>query len=443
MIRFFKQLYLNDRLFYVLGTCVVLFFSAYAFAPVFWFAIGLLLLSTLLTGLDVFLLFRRSTVLARREVAQVLSLHDTNPVTVYIENRSNQTLRLRLYDELPYQFNRGDFFSKQSLAPGAAIHLRYDLRPVQRGEYAFGNLHLYANTLLGLVSKKESFAAEKKVAVYPSIQQMGRQELAAIQHPSFVQGENKNHRLGQSYEFDQIKQYLPGDDPRHINWKASSTLGEVMINSYEDERSQQVYSLIDKSRVMKMPFNGLTLMDYAINSSLAFSNIVLKKQDKAGLLIFSSGVSTLLKAGRGPLQLKKLLYCLYKEKYDYAEANYEAVYTTVRRNIPNRSLLFLYTNFDSIYALERNIPVLRLLNKNHLLVVVFFENAELETWSKSEAQSLLDIYQLTIAKKLLLEKKQIYKELQKHGIQAIQCPPEQLSTATINKYLELKAKGMI
>lgn len=442
-MRLLKPLYLTDRTFYALGTCVTLFFVSYAWNPVFYLALILLFALALLTFTDLFLLFRATTLSAERQVAAVLSLSDKNGVTIRVKNLSGRNLKISILDEIPYQFDIRDFSIQLPLAKDASETLRYELQPLQRGEYHFGNLHLFVTSSLGLVSKKETIPCAKSVAVYPSIIQMGRQELAAIHHPSFVQGENRNRRLGQSYEFDQIKQYVPGDDPRHINWKASSTLGDVVINSYEDERSQQVYSIIDKSRVMKMPFNGLTLMDYAINSSLAFSNIVLKKQDKAGLMIFSKAVGTFLKAGRGPLHLKKLLYCLYKEKYDYTEGNYEALYTSIRRNIPNRSLLFLYTNFDSIYALERNIPVLRLINKHHLLVVVFFENSELEAWSATEARSLLEIYQLTIAKKLILEKNQVYKELQKHGIQAIKCTPEKLSTTAINKYLELKASGAI
>lgn len=442
-MRLLRPLYLTDRIFYALGTCITLFFVSYAWEPVFYLAVSTLALVTLLTAADLYLLFRVTTVSGERQIAGVLSLSDKNAVTIKVRNLSGRKLQLRIVDEIPHQFEKRDFSIQLNLDKDTQETLRYELQPLQRGEYHFGDLHLFVTSALGLVSKKETVPCARTVAVYPSILQMGRQELAAIQHPSFVQGENRNRRFGQSYEFDQIKQYIPGDDPRHINWKASSTLGDVVVNSYEDERSQQVYSIIDKSRVMKMPFNGLTLMDYAINTSLAFSNIVLKKQDKAGLMIFSKTVGTFLKAGRGPLHLKKILYCLYKEKYDYTEGDYETLYTSIRRNIPNRSLLFLYTNFDSIYALERNIPILRLINKHHLLVVVFFENSELEAWSATEARTLLDIYQLTIAKKLILEKNQVYKELQKHGIQAIKCTPEKLSTTAINKYLELKANGAI
>ena len=94
-------------------------------------------------------------------------------------------------------------------------------------------------------------------------------------------------RIGHSYEFEQIKNYVRGDDYRSINWKATSRRGHLMVNQYEDERAQQVYNIIDKSRSMKMPFNGMSLLDYAINTSLVISNVALQKHDRAGLMTFS------------------------------------------------------------------------------------------------------------------------------------------------------------
>lgn len=440
---FLKSLYLTDRVFYALGVCITLFLVAFLFNPVFYVAVGALGCLVLLVLTDISLLYSRRAITAERTVAQIFSLHDPNTVTIKIANETDLDLRLKIIDEIPYQFNERDFSIKAKIKKGDSTSIRYTVTPTLRGEYMFGNLHIFVSTLVNMVSKKETTYCERPLAVYPSIMQMSQQELIALNHPSFWQGENVNRKRGQSYEFDQIKVYVPGDDTRNINWKASSTQNDIMVNCYEDERSQQVYSIIDKSRAMKMPFKGLTLLDYAINSTLAFSNIVLKKQDKAGLFIFSKNVSAEIKADKGPRHLKKIMYSLYKEKYDYSEANYEALYSTVKRTIPNRSLLFLYTNFDSIYSLERSIPVLRLLNKSHLLVVVFFENSELEDYSKKKAENLLDIYQLTIAKKFIFEKDQILKELYKHGIQGIKCDPEQLSADTINKYLELKSRGAI
>lgn len=442
-MRFYKSLYLTDRFFYFLGVTIFVFFASFLIQPFFYVGLSLLTFCFVLLGADLFLLFKETAISVERTNPAVFSLSDKNKVSLSVKNRSSLDLKLKIIDEIPYQFRERDFSILTSLKEGKTETINYYLKPIVRGEYFFGNINVFVKSSIGLVAKKETSQSTRSVAVYPSILQMKQQELVAMNHPSFTQGENKIRKIGRSYEFDQIKQYVPGDDTRNINWKATSTQNELMVNHYEDERSQQIYSIIDKSRVMKTPFNGLTLVDYAINSSLAFSNIVLKKQDKAGIISFSQKIDTSLKADKGNRHLKKIMYALYKEKYDYSEANYEALYYNIRRSISNRSLLFLYTNFDSIYALERNLPILRMINRYHLLVVVFFENTELKEYSQKNSKTVLDIYQQTIAKKFILEKNQIVKELNKHGIQAIKCAPEDLSANTINKYLELKTTGVI
>ncbi|PCI99031.1 MAG: DUF58 domain-containing protein [Flavobacteriales bacterium] len=441
---FFKSLYLTDRIFYALGITIFCFFSSFFIAPIFYFSLFLLTAIVILLIVDVVLLYGiKNIVEIKREAPAVLSLSDDNFIKINVSNRSNLNLKLKIIDELPYQLGERDFSITLSLKTQESDIIKYTLTPLIRGEYEFGNIHVMISSHLFLIRKKQTALAQFQTAVYPSIIQMKKQALIALNHASFTQGDNKTRKIGKSYEFDQIKEYVSGDDPRNINWKATSRTNELMINHYEEERSQQVYSIIDKSRIMKMPFNGLTLVDYAINSSLALSNIILKKEDKAGIVSFSEKVDTFLKADKSTIQLKKIMHSLYKEKYTYTEANYELLYGRIRRSIPNRSLLFLYTNFDSISSLERVLPVLRMINKYHLLIVIFFENTELDSYANNEAQTVLDIYQQTIAKKFILEKNILVKELKKHGIQAIKCSPEELSLTSINKYLELKSVGVI
>jgi uncharacterized protein (DUF58 family) len=216
-----------------------------------------------------------------------------------------------------------------------------------------------------------------------------------------------------------------------------------MINQYEDEKSQQVYCIIDKSRVMHMPFHGLSLFDYAVNASLVISNIVLGKQDKAGLITFAETPKALVKAERSKTQLRKILDTLYKEKEGAVEANYESMYMTVRNFVNGRSLLFLYTNFESTYALQRVLPQLRKLNDQHLLVVIFFENTEITTRTSEGVETLEDIYTQVTAEQYILTKAQLVQQLKQHGIMSILTKPENLTVTTINKYLELKSRGMI
>jgi uncharacterized protein (DUF58 family) len=283
----------------------------------------------------------------------------------------------------------------------------------------------------------------QNVAVFPSVIQMKKYELMAFARISTFEGIKKVRRLGHSYEFEQIKTYVTGDDIRSINWKATSRRNQLMVNQYEDERSQPIYSIIDKSRSMHMPFNGLSLLDYAINTSLVLSNIALKKHDKAGLVSFSSTIGSTLPAERASNQLKKILAALYNEKSFLLEANYDLLYRAVKNVVKSRSLIFLYTNFESPYAMERALPVLRKINATHLLVVMIFENTELMAYSRREAAFVTDIYTQTMADKLVLEKKHMVMKLKMHGIQTILTRPEDLSINTVNKYLELKARGLI
>lgn len=373
----------------------------------------------------------------------MMSLGDENTVTLKITNDGGFKVFVDIYDEIPYQFQLRNFFLRVELEPGQEETITYHLRPVKRGEYDFGVVNAISSTIIGLVSRRMIIAKPQMVPVFPSIIQMKKYELLAFARISTFEGIKKVRKIGHSYEFEKIRQYNQGDDLRSINWKATSRRNLLMVNQYEDERSQQVYSIIDKSRSMHMPFNGLSLLDYAINTSLVISNIALQKFDKTGLITYSHRIGTTLPAERSELQLKKILNALYHEKPQSFEANFDLLYRAVKNVIHSRSLIFIYLNFESMYAMERALPVLKKINHIHLLVVMIFENTELITYSHKKPNYVSDIYAQTIAQKLLHDKKQIVSKLRKYGIQTILSKPEDLSINTVNKYLELKSRGLI
>ena len=192
-----------------------------------------------------------------------------------------------------------------------------------------------------------------------------------------------------------------------------------------------------------MPFEGLSLLDYAINASLVLSSVALIKEDKAGLITIAERKGAVIPAERRPTQLNKIMEALYKEKTRYLETNMELLYTTVRATLKQRSLVVFFTNFESMAALHRQLPYLKRIAKFHLLVIVFFENTELKKLSQQPAKDVEGIYIKTIAEKFAYEKKLIVKELLRHGIQSILSAPKDLTVNTINRYLELKARQKI
>lgn len=435
---------MTDRFFGLFTAIILTFIVSYSIHFLYPFAIVFFVIGVALLLVDLILLFQNNLqIKIRRRLPKIFSLGDSNKVSIELENRSNSSLDLVVIDELPVQFQIRDFEKRLKLERGESKILSYYLRPVSRGEYSFGGVNVFVSTKLGLAQRRIKHDYPMVVPVYPSIIQMKQYALRAFNRVTNQKGIKKIRRIGHSYEFEQIKNYVKGDDYRSINWKATGRQGNLMVNQYEDERAQQVYCIIDKSRAMKMPFDGLSLMDYAINSTLALTNIALQKNDKAGLVTFSDKIGTTIKAERKANQLNKILNALYKEKERTLEANYELLYHVSRKLINGRSLLLLFTNFESMYALDRMLPILRRMNNLHLLVVVFFDNTEIQDFLEQEVTTMEGIYTQTIAQKFVAEKRAIVQKLKQYGIQAILTRPKDLSINSINKYLELKSRGLI
>ncbi len=444
MIKAIKSIFLTSRLFYALSGVAVLFVLAFFWLPLiylpkilFW-----ILLATFLT--DLILLYRvKRGFDAERIVADKLSNGDENEIRISLKNFYTFPVDLKIFDEAPHQFQRRDVEFNLTLAAGETKIIQYFLRPVKRGEYSFGSVNVMVNSRLSLISRRFKFSADKMVPVYPSYLQMRKYELIAIHHRLTETGIKKIRKIGHNQEFELIKEYVQGDDLRTVNWKATARRSRLMVNQFQDERSQQVYSLIDKSRVMQMPFNGMSLLDYAINACLTISNIAIKKYDKAGLITFQEKVNSVLPAGRLNNQMSAIQESLYRQKTAYMESDFSTLYATVRKTISHRSLLLLFTNFESIYGLQRQLPYLINLNRMHLLVVIFFENTEIKSVIEKKTDDLKEIYLQAVAERFVYEKKLIVKELTKYGIQSILTSPENLTVNTINKYLELKARNLI
>lgn len=443
-MKFIKSLYLHKAFFVYLASASVCFLLSLWIPFLYPIAWVLVLIISILFIVDLFILYRYTKAIkATRLLPDKFSNSDINLVPITILNSYPFTTELDVIDELPIQFQKRDFSYKATVLSNHTLDFNYDVRPVERGEYYFGHLNVYVSSRLKIVKRKYQFQNQQMVAVYPSFVQMQKYDFLAISNQLSAFGLKKIRRIGNTSEFEQIKDYVQGDDFRTVNWKATAKRGQLMVNQYQDEKSQPIYSIIDTGRVMKMPFNGLKLLDYAINSTLAFSNVALKKHDKVGMLTFSKTIESFLPATQKLTYLNVILQRLYNINTQYFDSDYGLLYAQLKRKVTHRSLIILYTNFEHISALKRQLPYLQAISKNHLLVVVLFENTELDTIISEKAEDLQSIYHKTIAEKFSYEKKLMVKELQKYGIQSILTAPEKLTINTINKYLEIKARGLL
>lgn len=440
---FFKSLYFHQRFFVAIFGIAILFLFSYWLPSLYPLVWSLAVLLLILTALDAMIIFLANGITANREVPEKLSNSDDNTIVIKLQNFYRFRVNIGIIDELPIQFQKRDFLKKMKLSPNSKAEYKYSIRPVERGEYTFGKLNVYVSSVLKLIKKREIFDEDQGVKVYPSFFQMQKHDFLAIDKRLSYPGLKKIRRIGHTQEFEQIKEYVIGDDARSINWKATAKQVNLMVNQYQEEKAQPVYSLIDTGRVMKMPFKGLSLLDYSINSSLAFSNVVLKKKDKVGLLSFSGQTGSIIPASSKKTQINLILENLYNIRTDFLDSDFGLLYNRVKRQIHHRSLLMIYTNFEHVKSLKRELPYLKALASVHVVVIIFFENTELEKVTKRKANSLPEIAHKIIAEDFTNEKRLMVKILQQHGIQSLLTRPEDLTINSINKYLEIKARGML
>jgi len=443
MKKLYHSLFLNNRLFYILAAIAVLFVVGF-FVPIFFHISKILLfILALLVVVDAFLLFHKKNGIAvERVLPERLSNGDANKITLHIKSTYSFLSHLSLIEELPYQFQKRDFFFNLKLRSHQDKTLHYHVHPTQRGLYNFGHVNVYASSPLQLATKKYVLGEEKELKCYPSFLKLRDFNFKAFTDATISYGTKKIRRIGHSLEFEQIKEYVSGDDIRTLNWKATAKRNQLMVNQYVEEKSQPVYSIIDKGRAMQMHFNNISLLDYAINATLAISNVILRKHDKAGMLSFSRKLEDIIVAEQRNSQMNLISEALYHINTDFSESDFSSLYAVVKRKITNRSLLILYTNFETMDGLNRQLPYLRALAKNHLLLVVFFKNTELNSVINSKSETIQDVYDTIIAEKFMHEKKSIVSALKKYGIQSVLTEPQNLTGDTINKYLELKSRGL-
>lgn len=442
-MKIFKRLYITNLFFYILlGIAALYVLSAYMQG--FRMVADILIWSwSVVCVWDLLILyFPKNRVLLNRNYPEKLSNGDANPFSLSIKSTFPLTVKVNVLEEFPEQLQLRDNEFFVSIKAHDEKEIRFELTPVTRGTYQFGVCNALVKHL-GLFQRKFVLDEDRAIPCYPSFIQMRKYQLLATTDRLVELGIKRIRKIGSTLEFDHVREYVRGDEYKHMNWKASAKHSKLMVNQFQEEKSQPIYSFIDTGRAMRMPFNEMTLLDYAINATLVLSNAAILKQDRAGMLTFSKEINNHVPAEKRNNQIRKISDVLYGVSTLFEESEFGNLYAFARQHINKRSLIFMYTNFETLDALHRQLPYLRMLRKSHIVVVVVFKNTELVDMAKEPASTISDIYNKIIAEKFVYEKQLIIQELNRNGLQTIYTNPADLSINSINKYLEIKARGLI
>ncbi|MHB9024412.1 MAG: DUF58 domain-containing protein [Armatimonadota bacterium] len=424
----------------IAGLCLM---AAPLYPPLLPAAIGLDVLLAVLLVADAALLRRAMTVTARREHEDILSLGASNLVTLLVENPTPFTFRLTLRDALPDSFESAEYTGAGKLAPYATFQLAYHITPLQRGEYRFGPLTIRLKTSLGLWIGQRAFELDDRIKVYPNIQQTKQQHLLSRRLRSRQMGLRALRLLGQGMEFESLRDYLPDDELRRVDWKASARRGNLVTREYDIERSQQIMLVLDLGRAMASHLDYMTKLDHAINASVLLTYVAAQAQDRIGVMAFADEVVTFMPPGKGAGQLPLVLDQLYPLHPRQLESNYRDAFTFLAQRQRKRSLMVIFTDLIDPDSSKRLLNSLSLLHPQHLVLCVALSDYELKGILSGAPANHTGMYQQAVATSVLEDRQLALAQLHQRGILTVDAAPSDLSVAVVNRYLAIKREGRV
>jgi len=386
----------------------------------------------------------------RREHDQKLSLGVPNRIVLEMISRAPRPVAVTLRDEPPPAFVGADRATlSATLLPREPVTLEYHVRPLQRGDYGFGDLNLRWRGPLNFYVRQAVVKAAAPVKVYPNLHEIRKYDLLARRDQLADMGLRNVRLRGEGTAFESLRDYTPDDPYRIINWKATARRGKPISTDYEPERSQRVVLLLDVGRMMRSPIRvddpdglswNMAKVDFVINSVLLFAYVATLKGDQVGLLVFADQVQQFIapEAGRGHFQ--KLLEAMYALGSQPVEADYARALSFLHAHNKKRSLVVLFTDLSGSRASDSLALHVPRLAPRHLPMLVTIRDPALDHEAAQRPTTSDTLYRRAVAEQIIDERRLLLDHLGRRGVLTLDVAAEHLTMAVINRYLQLKAR---
>lgn len=372
-----------------------------------------------------------------------LSLGAENSIFIRVDNLSGRELDITVKDEPPASFKASTHLLQAKLPANSAVKLRYILEPHKRGDYRFGNINCRYRSRWGFFLRQCKCSGEhNKIRVYPNILEIRKYQLLA-QQGLLEAGLKVSKIAGLGTDFESLRDYQVDDEYRRINWGATARRGRITSNQYEVDKSQNILLVLDAGRLMSGEVTGLTKLDYAVNASLFLGYVGGSRNDKVGIAVFAEQVKLYIPPQKGKAQLKKILTSLYNLHAEVVESDYQAACQYILFKNRKRSLICIFTDLIDEDASNELLSYVSILAKNHLVMCITLLDTQLVGQAKKIPADSAAVYEKGIALAVLKNRERAISYLRNKGVIVVSVPPEELSIAVINKYLEIKSRARL
>jgi len=426
-----------SRRFAILLSLVLPMLLLTAFMPgpfstiIFWlYNIGLFVLLII----DILISPAAAQLQVKREEEYKLSHQAKNRIGFTIYNPSSYLVNVEARDTVSDRhFKITDTDLKHGIAPDEEKAFSYYVIPSKRGAFTFPQIHLRMRGIFGLIIKYHIFELPMEFKVYPKLQDLQRFRIMTQKNRLLPQGDKAIKIFGTGTEFESLRTYVEGDDYRKINWPVSAREMKLIVNDYQSEKNQPVFMMIDSGRPMSYSVKGYKKLDYAINASLILSDIVNQKGDQSGLIVFDKEVQNLIMPSKGEGHRNMLMEALYHIEETRDTSNYGEAFRSLCRRQKRRSLVFIFTDFETYEEAEELCVHMNYLKRRHTPIVVFMKNEGLEALTQDK-----DTYVKEVAENFAQERRQLFRRLRSMGIATVETVAESFSVTAVNQYLRIR-----
>jgi uncharacterized protein (DUF58 family) len=381
---------------------------------------------------------------AERTCGAIASLGEKQRIEVAIENPSRTGRLLRVKDDLPETFATDTEEFRVSVPGRGRAELIYEAIPKRRGSYRLRRVYALVSSRLGFWTRSVRMPVETAVRVYPDVRQIERYTLLARRDKLSVLGVRCSRRLGTDNEFERLRDYVRGDEPRHMDWRATARRRRLTVRAHQANQSQRVIFMIDCGRMMAGDTGGgLTPLDHAFNAMLLLAHVALIRGDQVGLLAYADRIRAYVPPAGGPRRINRLVHGVHNLFPELVESRHDRAFVELERRCRKRSLVVLITNvFDDVNAQQVS-DHLSVLVGRHLPLGVFLRDRDIFTLADSQAESGTLFYRAAAAAAVLNWRERVLAGLRQQGALTLDVFPDDLTAPLVNRYLQIKARHLL
>ncbi len=365
-------------------------------------------------------------------------------VQIKFQNATPRRVSLIIKDEYPPRMKlTGLREARVRLEAQSSATLIYGLTPPKRGQFEFGQTAVRFLSRLNLTWCETKIGEPTTVKVYPNMRRAREAELKALGARSLVAAHRKTSWRGEGREFESLREYVLGDELRHVSWTATARRGKLTTRQYQIERDQTILIVIDAGRLMTARIEQETKLDSAVHAALALMSAAARGGDNSGLMVFGRKIKSYLPPSRGRDHMDAALEALHAVEPEMIEPSYARAFEFVAANSKRRSLVVLLTDLVDEEGSKELLASLRLLRPRHLPLVVTIADRDLKAVVRDAPETARELFTQSVAEEIMYLREAALRRVESQGGLALDVTAAALAPALLEKYLQVKERGLL